>query len=415
MWPNCRSERGRAERGFTLVEVLVALTVLVVVIVLSMSVLFAMQRFSQRQQVYVEPRQTARRGVDYLSYFIRNAGARVVKNSSGIVAWGTMPGAHQNDPVLAHQASFNNLDATQAAADYGDLGTDLITMILPSGDFSIPVKKYPGLGWGGAASHIVLSFNKGCNPALSLPQQNDANVAAFISECQCSYGELVSFFDDKGTTITAMIDPAPNAISSQCQQGTIDIAFNHGLAPFNPPGAYPELNCPTCWMGSMQFSCFRVHNRQLQQLMGAFDPLNVPDDSNWTPLLENVEDLQIAYIFEDGSIWNDDPGNRLPNPVSDGANYNAAMFAPYPAVSGGVPMPPPNTGGNAGIDPDNGITHLSGLRLTVVARSEAPVLLQRSNRYTKPVVEDGIAAGNDDFYHHRITATIMIRNQMLGF
>lgn len=413
MWPSFRSKDPRPERGFTLVEVLVAMTVLVVVVILSMSVLIAMKRFSQRQQIYVEPRQTARRGVEYLSYFIRNSGARVIRGNSGLVAWRTPPGNNPGDVVLASQASFNNLDDTQAGAGFGDEGTDLITLMRSRVEFSVPIAVDQPLSWG-SPSRMILRYAKGCNPALDPDTQNANNLTAFRDECQCTAGQPVSFYDQDGAAITAA-GITDGTLISDCDAGRLTVEFTQGLSPYNRPGLYPTLLCPACALGALEFTCFRVHNGQLQQLQDAFNPAAVPDDTNWTVLLENVEDMQIAYVFDDGSIWNDDPGHVLPNPITDTASYTTSNFASYPAVSGGVPLPPPDKGAAVGQDAANGTTHLSGFRISVVARSTEPVLLQRSNRYSKPAVEDGAAGAGDNFYHHRITATVMIRNQMLGY
>lgn len=407
MYPSSPSRRG--EGGFTLIETMVAMVLLVVVVTLSLTFVFAMQNFSTRQQLFVEPRQTARRGVDYLSYFLRNAGARVVRNNSGIVAWSNSGDATHNTVAGLVQVSYNNV--TSAQSTYADLGTDVISMVLPAGDFSIPVQKYPGnQGVGGAASVMFINFSKGCGAS----NDDAANIAAFQSECECTYGSYVNVYDDKGTVITAQINPPNpggqnNGISSMCNSNPpqIKIAFNSGLSNYNPPGAYPELDCPVCTLGSMQFASFRVKNHQLQENSVLFNPAS--PDAGFVPLLDGVEDMQIAYIFDDGTIWNDISSNDLPAPTA-AMGYDMTKFSGTP--TGGVPLPPLTQGASG--DNAHGVTHLRGLRLSIVARSSTPMPLTTRNRYFKPAVEDGAQGTLDSYYHYRLTGTIMIRNQMLG-
>jgi hypothetical protein len=393
-----------------MIEMLVAMTILVVVLVLSFSLLFAMKTFARRQQLYVEPRQTARRGVDYLTYFIRNAGARVTSGNSGIVAWQNTVSQGNKSVGTMTQVSYDNVTGNETGnatvtdtvggqpwltTRFADIGTDIISMVLPAGDFSIPVKKYEG-GQGGAAVTMFVNFSKGCN-------NDDLNLQLFKNECQCDCGTSINVYDDKGTVITAQLDPANNGghcngLESMCNQGQIKLIFNSGLSPYNPPGAFPQLDCPVCNIGSMQYASFRVKDKQLQQSSGLFQP-GTPN-SGFSPLLDGVEDMQIAYIFDDGTVWDDSPTHRLPAPSTV-------------TGWGGVPLPPVAVGPPI-VDDVHGVSHVRGLRISLVAVSPDPLPQIYSNRFFKPAVEDGIQGPNDNFYHHRLTATVMIRNQMLG-
>lgn len=409
MAPKSRNSRGCS--GFTMIEMLVAMTILIVVLVLSFTLLFSMQSFAKRQQLYVEPRQTARRGVDYLTYFIRNAGARVTSGNSGLVAWTNTADTQHNSVGTMTQVSYDNITGNElgnttqtntvnglpwSTTAFGDIGTDIISVVLPAGDFSIPVKKYQG-GTGGAAATMFVNFSKGCD--------DDAlNLQLFKDECQCDCGTYINVFDDKGTVITAQLDPVNNGgncngLSSMCGQGQIKLIFNSGLSPYNPPGAFPQLDCPVCNIGSMQYASFRVKNKQLQQSSSVFQTTNT--DASFSPLLDGVEDMQIAYIFDDGTVWDDRAGHRLPAPAT------------VSGASGGIPLPPIAAGPPIQDDP-HGVSHIRGLRISLVAVSPSAIPQLFTNRYFKPAVENGTQGPNDNFYHSRLTATIMIRNQMLG-
>ncbi len=77
MWRSSRSNeparRAPPRRGFTLLEAMVSLLLLVIVLVVAMTMLFQMRAFAERQQYFMLPRQTARRAADYLSYYFAGA------------------------------------------------------------------------------------------------------------------------------------------------------------------------------------------------------------------------------------------------------------------------------------------------------------------------------------------------------
>jgi hypothetical protein len=133
-------------------------------------------------------------------------------------------------------------------------------------------------------------------------------------------------------------------------------------------------------MGAVRYICFRVKNNQLQQRWGLFDPSS--PDTGFVPLLDNVEDMQIAYIYDNGTVVN-----------------NAV---------------PPQVGPN-GTPTATDVTHVVGIRLTVTARSDRlPVTLTHRNRFGRPAAEDHPAGDLDDRYHYRLTTTLMVRNRTLG-
>jgi len=138
----------------------------------------------------------------------------------------------------------------------------------------------------------------------------------------------------------------------------------------------------------MGYAAFRVKNHQLQQRSGLFDP-SAPN-AQFNTLLEKVDDLQIAYIFDDGTVTN---------------TVNGTM-----ATTGGVP--PQDSSPLAG-----DITHVIGLRVSVTAHSD-PIGI--TNKVTKgflfrPASEDHAAGAPDRFYHYRLTSTVMLRNRTLGY
>lgn len=119
MWLSYPNRRG--EKGFTLIEATISLTLLLVVLVVSLTFLFSMRTFSQRQEMFTSPRQTARRALDYMTYYIRGAGDlnTTQNNPNAIVVW-----YKQKSGSAAVQATFDNVTNTS----YADAGTDMISL-----------------------------------------------------------------------------------------------------------------------------------------------------------------------------------------------------------------------------------------------------------------------------------------------
>src|SRR5713226_4598052 len=73
MWPSSRRGTRTAARGFSLVELLVALAIFSVVIAVPMYLLFTMRNYAEKQQYTIVPRQAARRAVEYISQYVEGA------------------------------------------------------------------------------------------------------------------------------------------------------------------------------------------------------------------------------------------------------------------------------------------------------------------------------------------------------
>jgi hypothetical protein len=100
--------------------------------------------------------------------------------------------------------------------------------------------------------------------------------------------------------------------------------------------------------------------------------------------------LQIAYIYDDGTIWN-----------------SAAQTL---STTGDVPTQP---GTGTAAPPD--IRSVTGLRITIVGRSvQLPVTMLSHDKYSRPAAENHAGGLADRFYHYRLTDTVMLRNRMLG-
>ena len=380
MSPKCRSEH--ASRGFTLIEATISMTLLLVVLVLSMAFLFAMRNFSQRQELFTSPRQTARRAIDYLSYYVAGASDMFQSSTPGqnnpnaIVVW-------TNDQYLAGGNAIQNTWDNVTNTAYADDSTDIISLALPTST-GINAEYTPtspsgadySTGTGG-----TVAFSAGCGTS----GDNTANLALFkrlTGADSSGNSALLMMSGNSGTWAYLQITGYG---SSDCTNKTVDVTVTPGNSmTINAPTTAAIIQ-PYLLKAGVQFTSFRVKDGQLQQKTGLFLPGS--PDAGFTPLLDNVEDFQVAYIYDDGQIW----------------NTSAQTLTSTNTV------PPQGTAGA------RDISRVIGLRLTVVARSgELPVTILSRAKYSRPAAENHAAGANDRFYHYRMTATVMLRNRMLG-
>jgi hypothetical protein len=146
---------------------------------------------------------------------------------------------------------------------------------------------------------------------------------------------------------------------------------------------------PVTIKGGVRFTSFRVRDGWLEQKQGVFNPNTDNPGSSFVRLLPNVEDLQIAWLFNDGSIWN-----------------TAAQQLPTAVYTANVP--------SQGTSNPYDIVNVVGMRMTISARSATEVFWDDGNKFRRPAAEDHAEASTTDrFYHESTTELAMIRNRNL--
>jgi prepilin-type N-terminal cleavage/methylation domain-containing protein len=392
MSPNL-DKRGPA-KGFTLIEVTVSLLLLVIVLTLSLSLLFAMKSFMQRQQQFAEPRQVARRALDYLSSKIRQAADLNSKNGANnpnaIPTWYQLQGT-------ATQACFNNYNNLPVSG-LADVGTDVFCLAVPPPtSLTIPINRWTGNDLNAANAWIF--YNAGCPPPYGpMAGGSDALDLQMFQQAtgydpSTGKSAVLTVYDDAGNWTYYQITNYQQCDCTGMSGNAQDIIYvvanpdqSDGINPPGGPGA--TLNPPAFFGGSVTYQTFRVLNSQLQQKTGFINNTDNPGAA-FTPLLDNIEDMQVAWIFNDGTVWDDSPAHQLP-------------------TTGNIP----SQQGVGGTTYD--VTNVVGMRISITAVASTPVANQVFSRYFRPASEDRAAGANDKFYHYRLTATVMVRNRMLG-
>ena len=403
---------------------MVSLTLLVVVMVVAMTLLFTMRSFAERVQWVIEPRQTARRAVDYLSHFLQGATDVGPFAPNAIVTYYNSDG---QDPASRVQATYDNLTNAQATAGFGDEGTDLISLLLPTGAPAKFLVTYAGtLVWPGYAAgpyDYYIAYRGGCGAT-----NNDGdNMTAFKLLTRESGGGstgLLLLQDNAGAwlyfKITAYKDADGTCNCTMGNGANIHIQANPGASPPNgaidPPGGHPPaILDPVYLVTGLEAFSFRVRTvngvPSLEQKTGLFDPATDNPGTAFVPVIENVEDLQIAYLYTDGTFWQ--------SATNDLKTLDAAAY----------PDDVPWQAGPTAAAPALDITAVVGLRFSIVAHSRPVTFGARqisaaktgaavpagAIRRFRPGVENRAGATTyDDFEHFRATATLMLKNRLLG-
>ena len=356
MWRNSRSNEPRLHdeprrcapsRGFTLLEAMVSLLLLVIVLVVAMTMLFQMRAFAERQQYFMLPRQAARRAADYLSFYFAGA--------SDINYVATLPSLPSPNALIMYynlnnvltQASYNNLTGSETgnaarviaanppaipaainSTNFGDVGTDVITMVTPFNPGRYQVfAPFPAPGPG---VNLWFNYRVACGPGPWNAATDAANLAAFKADTgfDGTQSSLLMLVDRAGNWSYVRIPLAGYQTDGTCADiatfknihVTVDTASPALPAAPNPTGAVvsPFVD-PVYLVTGLQVISFRVLTDgvdglpKLQQKLGLFDPATDNPGNAFTNVMENVEDLQVAYMYSQNAaagagdnplVWN---------------------------------------------------------------------------------------------------------------
>lgn len=158
---------------------------------------------------------------------------------------------------------------------------------------------------------------------------------------------------------------------------------------------------------------------------GIFDPVSDGTaGTTFTPIVDNVEDFQVAYVLTDGSIWN----------TAAQTFDNGATQVPLQAQAPGPTAPNCNTTGALLTGANLHAACVVGLRVSIVGKSQPMTLGSRqmtgalvntageSRARRLPVEDHGVPSitpfdtlDTGIYDRLRLTTTLMLRNRALGF
>lgn len=446
--------RSPGRRGFTLIEVLVVMLSLVIIVVAVGQLLFDTQKATQRQQYQVDARQTARATADYVTFLLRGATDMnmptvvppLPNNPGSVLIWywvGTWASGNNNSCPGAPgtgacvQATWDNV-TDSSCPGCADLGTDIITFGRVDN-----VQIYYQVGGGFSFDNVKNESSHTVNfyPALCAgPNGNSANALAYfqqttgytsasnpspvmvIADTLGRWGFFqITSYPASGSDVCSPICSNKNGVAQPC----VTVGTHIGVAStVNPPGNPNPTGDDDAvrLFAGVRYTSLRVCQGWLEQKDGMFDPgsdgtgalgtganacsSNGWNTAPWTPILPNVEDLQLAYIYNnDGastsnpaSIWNSS-AQTLPTTIHN---------VPTQAGPGAATLA-------------NDVTNVVGIRVTVTARSVSSVP-QEQERFRKQPAENNPHDGTinaadtqlDKFYRFQASEIAMLRGRNPG-
>jgi hypothetical protein len=347
---------------------------LTIILTVSAQLLFETRRAAVRQQFQVETRQLARAAVDYVHFMVRGASDLNYSGDNPFpAALLTQVGVRPNQ---TRQVSYNNV----TDASLGDLGTDIIT--LARAEDSLTSEPVAWTDFDSSAGSATWEFG------WAFPCDAAVNLAAF--QRLIGYSGTTSRWllvaDDTGGWRFYQINgfgtsDCPAALGN-INAGSANPQGNGYLQPMDATLA-PLANNPRLRLG-VGWVTLRVRGGWLEQKNEIFDPTTDNPGTAFVQLLPNVEDLQVAYLFRDGSLWNNAPGHTL---------------------AGSIPSQ-----GSPGVGTD--AANVLGLRVTVTVRAPEAAPGESRDRFRPIAAEDHVpTAGPDRFYRYQTSGIVLLRNR----
>jgi hypothetical protein len=332
------------------------------------------------------------------------------------------------------QASYDNLNGTEpsnaitvpnVSTKFGDLGTDILTLVAPTSPGKYLVSPpFPALG---ANADLWVNFRGGCAGG------DAANLTAFQTATgfDGANSALLTLMDRNGNWIYFRIPAAGYLGDGLCADTTtyknIHVQADTQSATLPaPPNGTSGLADPVSLVTGIQVISFRVltdpadNVPKLQQKLGLFDPATDNPGTAFVNVMENVEDLQVTYVY---AI---EPGG-----AGTGYFWNTAQqtLATPPGV-------PPQAGPATAATPFD-ITNVIAVRFSITSRSprlslgsqaltnvrSTQDLATTTSLHFRPASENhGVTMDPvlptkplyDLFDHYRATAMLMLRNRTLG-
>ena len=367
------------EAGFSLVEILLAMGLAVLIMTAASQLIVSMKRSSDRMRLSAESKLRAQRAIDYLALNIRGATDMNPKgnNPAALLVW------YRKGGTTAVQASWNNV----TNAGLADVGTDILTIAKPT---SSVVARGVSFSSTNNSTPSVFEFSAACpdsaaNLALFKNLTGNGQPALLVEEGTGNWGfyQITDYQDAANANCCTAYSPSPPRIQVVANPGSGNL--------IEPITGTPSFGTPPNLVLGVQFITFRVRNGWLEQKVGLFDPSTDNPGTAFSPIIPDIEDFQVAWAFQDGTIW-----NTTTQALASGTYTNSVpaqgTSQPYDAIN------------------------CNALRISVVARSAEELGWDSSALFTRPRIEDHAGAtAKDRFFHQRATTLVMIRNRNMRF
>jgi len=266
-----------SERGFSLIEVLVAMAITVIVMSSVFALLTKGQRSFDREPEIADLQQNARAGLDAISRDLTNAGYRTPPTIA--VLW----------------------------ADGGGTTPDEITIVY--GDPLFPtVWSLSCAEQNGPCNTIDSSSVLWVDHETYDPPQSDPT-APFID------GDALVVMESTDCNGDGEVGIVPFDLTQDPEMVGGKLKFQHN------PGGGSDMNLPGGFNNEVTADCavigvFNVVQYRVNPLPPADNPSlerrNLGTGEDWAPLAANIEDFQVQYGIGEGGAWTDTP--PLPDP-----------------------------------------------------------------------------------------------------
>lgn len=205
---NCQPSVKYPRKGFTLIEVLVGSSIMLIIILLTLSLYTRSNKIAVDQSMLAEVQHDVRSAMFFISRDIRSAGVGLLTDIAG----------YSIEGIDGHGPSPESPDSIKLMGNYDD-------------PLNLRIEKYQGGGGGGAATAFLYDWELENNPYSSPEFYEDRVVLMISTKCPgCFAFRSITKVDGLGGTGVAKINMSP------------------GLSEFNPPGGLIDTGCSIdCW------------------------------------------------------------------------------------------------------------------------------------------------------------------------
>ncbi len=319
-----------AERGFTLVEVMIALLLTLTVMASVFGLLHRGSESFRREPEISDLNQNARSGVDMISRDLLMAGFKTPAHSA--ILW----------------------------SDGGLINPDEITVIFADPDFPICEPLKCGVQGGGPCKTIDMSSTLNIDPDTMDPYQTypensyDEHMILFAIETDdCNGDGLIGMYPFELSQ--------PPSMTSAGGSPTLNLNHNpgHEVTGTNVPGGFNSKVHPDCAI----IGKFKVIQYRISPLPPSPNPTlerrDLSEGEPWTPVAKNIENLQFQYALGNSTNFVDTPA--VPN-LDDPATWITQVRLSIVGRSDSTNL----QGGSEGVfDPDD--THVRKTFATTVS------------------------------------------------